>query len=42
MAFGGLTISLEGGLDELDEFFFNRASSASSCSWRAINAAIVT
>ena len=33
--FGGLTISLEGGLDEVDEFFFARARSASSFSTRA-------
>jgi len=31
---GGLTISLEGGLDELDESFFSRAFSASSQGYR--------
>src|SRR5512135_648569 len=36
-AFGGLTISLEGGLDELDESFFDRASSASRASTRSVN-----
>ena len=38
--FGGLTISLEGGLDEVDEFFFARASSASSFSRRTVSSAI--
>jgi len=28
--FGGLTMSLEGGLELLPEFFFNRATSASN------------
>src|SRR5512135_3835582 len=36
-AFGGLTIALEGGLDELDESFFDRASSASRAFTRSVN-----
>ncbi len=38
--FGGLTISLEGGLDDVDEFFLARASSASSFSRLAVSSAI--
>ena len=38
--FGGLTISLEGGLDEVDEFFFARARSASSFSTRGGSSAV--
>jgi hypothetical protein len=32
---GGLTMSLDGGLDEFDEFFFSRASCCSNSAMRA-------
>src|SRR4051794_28642809 len=38
--FGGLTISPEGGLDELEEFFLAAVSSASSFARRAVSSAI--
>ena len=36
---GGLTMSLEGGLEEVEEFFFSRATSASSSAIRASSGA---
>ena len=38
--FGGLTISLEGGLEEFEEFFFALASSASKLAIRTNSGAV--
>jgi len=39
---GGLTMSLDGGLEEVDEFFLNLASCASNSAIRANNGAVAS